>query len=308
MSFAPRPRYEWKLRTRSLHLGVRTLVMGILNVTPDSFSDGGHFFTPQDAPRRAVDHAMTMLDEGADVIDLGGESTRPGATPITADEEQQRVLPVLEEILRERPSTIVSIDTFHASTARLAIEAGAEIVNDVSGHQWDSAMASTCARLACGVVLMHTRGRPSEWRSLPPLEDDEVVPLVLTGLEANVAAAENAGIVQSRIVIDPGFGFGKRMGENYPLLADLSALHRLRMPVLVGVSRKSFLTQALRRDSETGGPGSGDVHATTAANVAGILAGTHILRVHDVRPAVEAARVADRILLRNQTSRPDSTP
>lgn len=300
MSFAPRPRYEWKLRTRSLQLGVRTLVMGILNVTPDSFSDGGHFFTPQDAPRRALDHAMAMLDEGADVIDLGGESTRPGATPISAGEEQGRVLPVLEEILRERPSTIVSIDTFHASTARLAIEAGAEIVNDVSGHQWDSAMASTCARLACGVVLMHTRGKPSEWRSLPPLADDEVVPLVLTCLEANVAAAENAGLDRSRIVIDPGFGFGKRMGENYPLLANLSALHRLRLPVLVGVSRKSFLTQALQHNPETGDPSSpsAEIDTTTAANVAAILAGSHILRVHDVRPAVQAASVADRILLR----------
>lgn len=300
MSFAPRPRYEWKLRTRSLQLGVRTLVMGILNVTPDSFSDGGHFFTPQDAPRRALDHAMGMLDEGADVIDLGGESTRPGATPISAGEEQGRVLPVLEEILRERPSTIVSIDTFHASTARLAIEAGAEIVNDVSGHQWDSAMASTCARLACGVVLMHTRGKPSEWRSLPPLADDEVVPLVLTCLEANVAAAENAGLDRARMVIDPGFGFGKRLGENYPLLANLSALHRLRLPVLVGVSRKSFLTQALQQNPETGDPSSpsAEIDTTTAANVAAILAGSHILRVHDVRPAVQAASVADRILLR----------
>lgn len=300
MSFAPRPRYEWKLRTRSLQLGVRTLVMGILNVTPDSFSDGGHFFTPQDAPRRALDHAMAMLDEGADVIDLGGESTRPGATPISAGEEQGRVLPVLEEILRERPSTIVSIDTFHASTARLAIEAGAEIVNDVSGHQWDSAMASTCARLACGVVLMHTRGKPSEWRSLPPLADDEVVPLVLTCLEANVAAAENAGLDRARMVIDPGFGFGKRLGENYPLLANLSALHRLRLPVLVGVSRKSFLTQALQQNPETGDPSSpsAEIDTTTAANVAAILAGSHILRVHDVRPTVQAASVADRILLR----------
>lgn len=300
MSFAPRPRYEWKLRTRSLQLGVRTLVMGILNVTPDSFSDGGHFFTPQDAPRRAVEHAMGMLDEGADVIDLGGESTRPGATPISAGEEQGRVLPVLEDILRERPSTIVSIDTFHASTARLAIEAGAEIVNDVSGHQWDSAMASTCARLACGVVLMHTRGKPSEWRSLPPLADDEVVPLVLTCLEANVAAAENAGLDRARMVIDPGFGFGKRLGENYPLLANLSALHRLRLPVLVGVSRKSFLTQALQQNPETGDPSSpsAEIDTTTAANVAAILAGSHILRVHDVRPAVQAASVADRILLR----------
>jgi dihydropteroate synthase len=275
--------------------------MGILNVTPDSFSDGGHFFDPRDAPKRAVNHAMTMLDEGADLIDIGGESTRPGAIPVSEKEEQARVLPVLNAILRERPSAIISIDTFHASTARLAIEAGAEIVNDVSGHQWDSAMASTCARLACGVVLMHTRGRPSEWRSLPPLAKNEVVPLVLTGLEANVAAAKKVGLDRAHMVIDPGFGFGKRLAENYPLLANLSALHRLRLPILVGVSRKSFLTQALRRKPEenTSSSPSAEVDTTTAANVASILSGAHILRVHDVRPTVQAASVADRILLRD---------
>jgi dihydropteroate synthase len=270
--------------------------MGILNVTPDSFSDGGHFYTPNEAPKRAIDHAMTMLDEGADIIDLGGESTRPGATPVSESEEQSRVLPVLEQILRERPSAIVSIDTFHASTARLAIDAGAEIVNDVSGYQWDSAMASTCARLASGVVLMHTRGKPSEWRSLPTLADDEVVPLVLTGLESNVAAAENAGLDRMHIAIDPGFGFGKRLGENYPLLANISALHRLRLPILAGVSRKSFLT---RREAEanTSPSPSAEMNTTTAANVAAILSGAHILRVHDVNSAIHAASVADRILL-----------
>jgi dihydropteroate synthase len=272
--------------------------MGILNVTPDSFSDGGHFFTPEDASQRALEHALAMLDEGADMIDVGGESTRPGATPVSEGEEQSRVLPVLDAILRERPSAIVSIDTFHASTAQLAIEAGAEIVNDVSGHQWDSAMPSTCARLACGVVLMHARGRPSEWRTLPPLSEEEVVPLVMTGLEANVAAAENAGVDRARIVIDPGFGFGKRLGENYPLLANLSALHRLRLPILVGVSRKSFLTQGLRRNGVSS-TRAADATTTTAANVAAILSGAHLLRVHDVQPAVEAASVADRILPRS---------
>lgn len=301
MAFARRPHYEWKLRTRSLALGQRTLVMGILNVTPDSFSDGGHFFTPEQAPRRALAHAMAMLDEGADVIDLGGESTRPGATPISEEEEQSRILPVLSAIVQERPSAIVSIDTFHASTARLAVEAGAEIVNDVSGHQWDAAMSATCARLACGAVLMHTRGTPSDWRSMPPLADDEVLPLVLTGLEANVAAAERAGIARNRIVIDPGFGFGKRLDENFPLLADLSALHRLRLPLLIGISRKSFLLHTLRRRAEDDALSFHDDAATsdstTAANVAAILSGAHILRVHDVAPAVAAAAIADKILL-----------
>jgi len=274
--------------------------MGILNVTPDSFSDGGHFFTPEQAPRRALEHAIAMLDEGADVIDLGGESTRPGATPISEREEQSRILPVLSALLQERPSAIVSIDTFHASTARLAVEAGAEIVNDVSGHQWDTAMSATCARLACGAVLMHTRGTPSDWRSMPPLADDEILPLVLTGLEANVAVAEKAGIDRARIVIDPGFGFGKRLDENFPLLADLSALHRLRLPILVGVSRKSFLLQTLQRRAERDAlsfqEDSAKRDSTTAANVAAILSGAHILRVHDVAPAVAAAAIADKIL------------
>ncbi len=291
MSFAARPRYEWRLRTRSLAVGERTLILGILNVTPDSFSDGGHFYMPGAAPQRALEHAMGMLDEGADAIDLGGESTRPGATPQSPDEEQARVMPVLEAILRERPETIVSIDTFHAATARCAVEAGAEIVNDVSGHLWDKEMSLTCARLACGAVLMHTRGTPAEWRSLPALERDEVVPLVLTGLEVAVDAAVTAGVIRDRIVIDPGLGFGKRLKENYPLLRGISALHRLELPIMVGASRKSFLAASRM------GSGTNDrVAATLAAHTAAVLEGAQILRVHDVRPAVEAAAVADRLL------------
>jgi dihydropteroate synthase len=149
MAFVRRPHYEWQLRTRSLALGRRTFIMGILNVTPDSFSDGGRFFSPEEAPQRALEHAMAMLDQGADIIDLGGESTRPGSARLSPDEEQSRVLPALSAILQERPSTLLSIDTFHASTARYAVEAGAEIVNDVSGHHWDAQMSATCARLAC---------------------------------------------------------------------------------------------------------------------------------------------------------------
>ncbi len=160
MPFARRSRFSWRLRTRELALGGRTLVMGILNVTPDSFSDGGRFF----AREAAVDQALRMLDEGADVIDVGGESTRPNAVALTPEEEQARVLPVLRGILAAWPEAIVSIDTYHAETARAAVDAGAEIVNDVSGHTWDAAMAATCAELRCGVVVMHTRGLPHEWR------------------------------------------------------------------------------------------------------------------------------------------------
>lgn len=299
MPFATRREFDWSLRTCSLALGRRTLIMGILNVTPDSFSDGGHFYSPGDAPDRAIAHALQMLDEGADILDIGGESTRPGANPLTPDEEQARILPVVEALASQRPEAVLSADTFHAATARRAIEAGVEIVNDVSGHQWDPAMSETCAATGCGIILMHTRGRPQDWRSQPPLDANEVMPLVLDGLRSCLQAALAAGIARERIVLDPGFGFGKRLDENYPLLARLAELQQLNMPVLAGVSRKSFLTKAVVQNmavSPEALSSQGRLNATTAANTAAILAGVHILRVHDVRPAVEAATVADLIL------------
>jgi dihydropteroate synthase len=302
MPFATRPQFDWHLRTRNLRLGSRTYIMGILNITPDSFSDGGHFYSPESAPERAVSHGLQMLDEGADILDIGGESTRPNATPLSSEEELSRILPVIEAVLKQRPQAILSVDTFHASTATVAIEAGAEIVNDVSGHQWDPAMSHTCAKLACGAVLMHTRGRPHDWPHQPPLAENEVLPTVLTGLQQRLDAARAAGIPSNRIVLDPGFGFGKRFDENYPLLAHLDQLLQLNLPILVGVSRKSFLVKALGQSAtistvlnETLSSQS-RLNATTAANTAAILAGAHILRVHDVRPAAEAAAIADRIL------------
>lgn len=289
MSFAVRPHFNWRLRSRSLPLGSRTLVMGILNATPDSFSDGGQFLDPT----AALTHALEMLDEGADILDLGGETTRPNATPITPAEEQARVLPVLRAILAARPNAVVSVDTYHAETARLAIEAGAQIVNDVSGLLWDAEMAATCATLGCGAILMHTRGRPQEWRSLPALAPTEVTPLVLRELEGRAQAALFAGIASEAIVLDPGFGFGKALDENYPLLAQFDALHALGFPLLAGVSRKAFLRHTL---GEVAMQSDALQRATIAANTAAILAGAHILRVHDVRPACEAAAIADRIL------------
>ncbi|MGH9568263.1 MAG: dihydropteroate synthase, partial [Candidatus Angelobacter sp.] len=163
-----RPRFTWRLRSRSLELGERTLVMGILNVTPDSFSDGGEFLQRD----RAVAHAIDMLDQGADILDIGGESTRPGSkvleTGLSAEEEKRRVLPVIEDVLRERPAAIFSVDTYKAEVVRAALQSGAEIVNDVSALRWDPRMPAALAELGCGVVLMHTRGRPEEWRTLPP--------------------------------------------------------------------------------------------------------------------------------------------
>jgi dihydropteroate synthase len=302
MPFARRRSFEWLLRTRTIPLGQRTVIMGILNITPDSFSDGGHFYTPQDAPDRAVTQALQMLEEGADILDIGGESTRPNAAPLSPGEEQARILPALEAILKAQPGTILSVDTFHATTARLAIEAGAEIVNDVSGHLWDLSMSATCDSLGCGTILMHTRGRPHDWPSLPPLATGEVLPLVLSELDARLQAAVAAGITRNRIVLDPGLGFGKRLDENYPLLAHLDQLHQLNQPILIGASRKGFLGHTLAERPNLAAlhagipPAQARLHATTAANVTAIFAGAHILRVHDVRPAVEAAAIADRVL------------
>ena len=299
MSFAVRARFEWRLRSRTLELGPRTLLMGILNVTPDSFSDGGEWLDGE----AALAHALEMLDEGADILDLGGESTRPNAVMISADEEQARVIPVLRAILNVRPEAILSIDTYHAETARIAVEAGAEIVNDVSGHLWDAEMSATCAELGCGAVLMHTRGRPQEWRGLPALARDEVMPLVLRDLEARAREAMAAGVAREAIVLDPGFGFGKAFEENFPLLGCFEELQGLGFPLLAGVSRKGFLARVLVEAGMRGEPSGsthGQIDATTAANTAAILAGAHILRVHDVGPARIAAAIADRILLANK--------
>ena len=297
MPFTARTHHDWHLRTRTLALGRRTIIMGILNVTPDSFSDGGHFYAPEHAPERALEQAKKMLDEAADIIDIGGESTRPNATPLTPGEEQSRILPVIESLLQQRPETIVSVDTFHASTARHAIEAGAEIVNDVSGHLWDPDMSTTCAQLGCGAILMHTRGRPQDWPTLPPLAPDEVLPLVITELGQRLEAAMTAGIQRNKIVLDPGFGFGKRLDENYPLLAHFDELRQFNLPILAGASRKGFLAHTLAQHPSLslllngGSPSMEDrLHATTAANVAAILAGAHIIRTHDVRPAVRSGR------------------
>ena len=294
MAFTHRDPFEWQLRTRSVTLGRRTLVMGVLNVTPDSFSDGNRFFDPQ----AATAQALHLLDEAPDILDIGGESTRPGRhEPIAAEEEQRRVLPVIEAVLKERPDALISIDTYKASTARLAVAAGAEIVNDISAFTWDSEMASACADLQCGVILMHTRGRPAEWRSLPPLNDEEVTPLVSRELAASVKLAVYAGVERRRIALDPGYGFGKSFDENYPLLAHQDELRSVGQPILAGLSRKSFLGRKLAglhggADAPVTERGS----ATIAASVAAILAGAHMIRVHDVRPVVEAVRIADAIL------------
>ncbi|QNI31258.1 dihydropteroate synthase [Alloacidobacterium dinghuense] len=294
MPFTRRSEFLWHLRTRSLALGARTLVMGVLNVTPDSFSDGGLYHDANDA----IEHGLRMLDDGADILDIGGESTRPGQPEnLSAAAEQERVLPVLAGILTARPEAVISIDTYKASTAHVAVDAGAEIVNDVSGFLWDSKMAGVCARLGCGVVLMHTRGRPDEWKSQPRLVSDEVLPLVKRELNERLQAALDGDVPPERIVLDPGYGFGKRFDENYALLGRQEELLELGQPLLAGVSRKSFLARTLRAlHGGADAPMEDRLYSTLAATTAAILAGADIVRVHDVRPAVEAARIADALL------------
>jgi len=289
-----RPLYTWRLRTRSLELGARTLVMGILNVTPDSFSDGGRFLSRD----HAVAHGLKMLEDGADLIDIGGESTRPG-TPVAesgipAAEELQRILPVIEDILRERPEAVLSVDTYKAEVARAATGAGCQIVNDVSALRWDEQMAPAVAALECGVVLMHTRGRPQEWRDLPPSAD--IVAEVKAELSQYAQNAMDRGIPRDRIVLDVGFGFGKKFDQNYPLLAGFDQLHSLGFPLLAGTSRKSFIRRTLARDGKDAAP-SERLYGSIAAAAASALKGAHIVRVHDVKATVEALRIADEILL-----------
>lgn len=292
MPVAPRPHFRWALRSRSLVLGERTLLLGVVNFTPDSFSDGGQFLSATNA----IDHALRLLDEGADILDVGGESTRPGTRPpVSAQKELDRVLPVIQGVLQRRPETIVSVDTYKSETARAAIGAGAQIVNDVSGFLWDPAMAATCAELGCGVILMHTRGRGSEWRAQPPLPHNEVVPLVLRELEERSRAALAAGVQRAAIVLDPGFGFGKSLDENYPLLAHFEELHALGYPLLAGPSRKSFLGKTLASTCGRDVPPGQRDNATLAAITAAVLAGAHLVRVHSVQAAREAIAIADAI-------------
>jgi dihydropteroate synthase len=296
-----RPRFRWQLRTRSLELGERTLVMGVVNVTPDSFYDGGNFPTPEDA----VTYALRLLEEGADILDVGGESTRPGSriagqaaspkrAPVSAEEERKRVLPVIEGILRANPDAIVSVDTYKSEVARAAIAVGAEIVNDVSAFQWDADMGATCAQLQCGVVMMHTRGTPGEWRRLP--HEANIPALVEHDLANRVQVAFERGVERSRIVLDPGFGFGKNFEENYPLLARLDQLQRLGFPILAGTSRKSFVGRAAGKRVGADLPPDDRLYGSLSAMVISILGGAHIVRVHDVRASVQAAAVADEVL------------
>jgi len=275
--------YYWKLRTTELQLGERTLIMGILNVTPDSFSDGGHFSDPD----RAYARALEMEEQGVDIIDIGAESTRPGSKRISADEEWQRLVPVLKR-LRGQITVPLSLDTYKPQTAERAFEYGIEIVNDPSGLTFDADLAKVAANANAGLILNHMRGQPETWSKLAPMPD--VIGTIARDLEATVSRARRAGVEKNRIVVDPGIGFGKRKEQNSEILAHLSRLAALDYPILVGPSRKAFLGQI------TGGAEHALLHATAAAVSVAILHGAHIVRVHDVREMRAVAQVADDIV------------
>ena len=268
----------------------RTLIMGILNVTPDSFSDGGQFLS-LDA---ALAQAEQMIAQGADIVDVGGESTRPGGEPVSVEEEIKRVVPVIEA-LSSRTSTPISVDTTKSEVARAALEAGAAIVNDISALRFDFYVADAVARAGAGLVLMHSRGTPATMHRMPPVAD--IMEEVTSSLRASIHMAERRGVARESIVIDPGIGFGKTQEQNLELIAKLDQLSSVfpEYPLLVGPSRKSFIGRLLADDTGTPVPSSERLHGTMAVVAIAVLRGAHIVRVHDVKAAVETIRVSESI-------------
>ena len=280
-----RKMFRLKLRSRTLVLGERTLVMGVLNVTPDSFSDGDQFLDPA----WAIEHAFAMETAGADLLDIGGESTRPGSEEVQASVELDRILPVLEG-LRGRIKIPISVDTRRAAVAELALRAGAEIINDVSGLKNDARIAEVLALRGVPLILMHMRGEPRMMQKAGFARD--VLRDVTQGLRKSVSIALKAGVAKSQIILDPGIGFGKSFAQNYELLEKLPQLAKLGYPLLVGTSRKGFLGATLARDGKPAPP-EDRIWGTAATVTASILNGAHIVRVHDVAEMAKVARVAD---------------
>ncbi len=272
-------RYRWKLKQREIVLGNRTLLMGILNVTPDSFSDGGKYSDPDRAFARAVE----LEEEGADILDLGAESTRPGSQRISEAEELRRLVPVLKR-LHGKLSIPISVDTYKSGVAAKALEHGAEIINDPSGILLDLQLPKMVTKHDAGLIINHMRGTPETWAKLPPLKD--LMRSISIDLEAAVHRARQAGVQQHQIVIDPGLGFGKRREQNAQIIAHLGLLKSFDLPILIGPSRKSFLAKERPQDTE---------FATAAAVCASILNGAHVVRVHDVKAMKLVADVVDAI-------------
>jgi dihydropteroate synthase len=277
--------FRLKLHTGTLQLGKRTLIMGVLNITPDSFSDAGKFFDV----KQAVAQALAMQRDGADIIDIGAESTRPGSHGISAAEELRRLLPVLEA-LRGKLKIPISVDTQKSAVAEIALGAGAQIINDISGLRSDPGLARVATKFRAPLILMHMRGNPRTMQKGPFARD--VLKDVTQGLRRSIAVARKAGVAKSQIVIDPGIGFGKSFSQNYELLAKLPELAKLDFPLVVGTSRKGFLGATLAKHGKPA-PADQRLWGTAATVAASILNGAHIVRVHDVAEMAQVARVTD---------------
>jgi dihydropteroate synthase len=284
-----RRKFKFRLPSGTLLLGERTLVMGVLNVTPDSFSDGGLFLNTD----AAVTRALEIERAGADILDIGGESTRPGSSGVSAEEELRRILPVLEK-LRGKIKIPISVDTSKSEVAAAAAAAGAEILNDVTALRNDPLIAEVARRRKLPLILMHMRGEPRTMQKGPFAKD--VIRDVLKGLRHSIASARRAGLVKSQIIIDPGIGFGKNYAQNLELLRRLPELSKLGYPLLVGTSRKSFIAHILSTQSQHSSERDDRIWGTAATVAASILQGAHIVRVHDVAEMVQVARVTDAIL------------
>lgn len=272
-------RYQWKLKQREILLGDRTLLMGILNVTPDSFSDGGQYADPD----RAFARAIELEDEGADILDLGAESTRPGSQRISEAEELRRLIPVLKR-LRGKLSIPISVDTYKSGVAEKALEHGAEIINDPSGILLDLQLPKVVTKYDAGLIINHMRGNPETWAKLPPLKD--LMRSIGIDLEAAVHRTRQVGVQKQQLVIDPGLGFGKRREQNSEIIAQLGMLKSFDVPILIGPSRKGFLKKDQQEDTD---------FATAGAVAACILNGAHIVRVHNVKAMKAVAEVVDGI-------------
>lgn len=292
-----RDNYRIQCRDRELDLAGQAKIMGILNITPDSFYDGGAFppGAQTAAVDRAVEKALEMIHQGADMIDIGGESTRPGARKVAVDEELRRTIPVIRELGRQS-DILISIDTYKAPVAEQALLAGALMVNDISGFTFDPDIAEVCRRHRAAAILMHTTESPEnmQWSHETETAGAGILTRVKNGLRNSMAAAEKQGVHD--IILDPGFGFGKSVAENYELLRRLGDLHVLQRPLLAGLSRKSFLGKALQKNPDEPLPPPGKrLTATIAANTIALNNGANILRVHDVREAVEVLAVASSV-------------
>jgi dihydropteroate synthase len=278
-----RSHYQLSLPHKTLVLGKHTLIMGVLNITPDSFSDGGKFFSLA----KAVDRALELESQGANILDIGGESSRPGAETITLDEELERVIPVIEA-LSGKIKIPISIDTYKSEVARQAIKAGAEIVNDISAFRLDQEMPKVILETGAAICLMHMRGNPKIMQKLPPSND--IWQEIEDYFSLTIKEIQDIGISLDKIIIDPGIGFGKTTLDNCKILAEQSRLTKFNLPVLIGTSRKSFIGAILNKNTED------RLMGTAATVTTAILQGAHIVRVHDVAEMVEIARVTDAIL------------